>query len=549
MSLTALQAIHRRGIGIVVFAETEVFERTDRHHPVDGVVEFLPRLQANLFGTRTVGFGKQSLDVLLLVVRQRQADHVDVVLLDRPHHGCAPAAADIEQRHAGLQTQLAECQVDLGRLRLFERHVVTLEVRAAIDLVAVLPEPDEVEFELNLNEVRIDVYRSSGSGGQSVNTTDSAVRVTHVPTGIVVAMQDEKSQLQNKTKALRVLRARLYELERERQQAEQAAERRSQIGSGQRAEKIRTYNFPENRLTDHRVHLTVHRLDKILEGELDEFTEALARDSLGVTLGDALAAATARLAEAGIESARLEAELLLARACDDCARALLYAELHRELSPEQEAACDANVRRRVQREPLAYVLGEWGFRRLTLKTDRRALIPRPETEIVVERALEHIRDEPDPDVLDVGTGTGAIALAIADEHDGARITAIDASPEALALAAENRELTGVNGRVQLVEHDLVVSNPPYVDPDELATLQPEVRDWEPRIALVARGATEAVARAATEALRPGGWLVLETAAGTGERIRGLLDELGYERVTITPDLAGRDRVVEGKWKG
>ena len=278
-----------------------------------------------------------------------------------------------------------------------------------------------------------------------------------------------------------------------------------------------------------------------------------------MTLGGALAAATARLAEAGIESARLEAELLLARACDDCARALLYAELDRDLTPEQEAAFDANVRRRVQREPLAYVLGEWGFRRLTLRTDRRALIPRPETEIVVERALEHIREQPDPDVLDVGTGTGAIALAIADEHAGARITAIDVSPDALALAEENRELTGVNGRVRLVEQDLtsglgrarfdlVVSNPPYVEPDELATLQPEVRDWEPCIALVSRGSTEAVARAATEALRPGGWLVLETAAGTGERIRGLLDELGYERVTITPDLAGRDRVVEGKWK-
>ena len=278
-----------------------------------------------------------------------------------------------------------------------------------------------------------------------------------------------------------------------------------------------------------------------------------------MTIGDALAAATARLAEAGIESARLEAELLLARACDDCARALLYAELDRELTPEQEAAFEANVVRRVQREPLAYILGEWGFRRLTLKTDQRALIPRPETEIVVERALEHIRDEADPDVLDVGTGTGAIALAIADEHEGARITAIDASPDALALAQENRDLTGVNGRVQLVEHDLtvglgeaqfdlVVSNPPYVEPEELETLQPEVRDWEPHVALVASGATEAVARAATEALRPGGWLVLETAAGTGERIRNLLQELGYERVTITPDLAGRDRVVEGKWK-
>src|SRR2546422_184804 len=144
--------------------------------------------------------------------------------------------------------------------------------------VAVMPEAEEVEVEMDPNDLKIDVYRSTGPGGQSVNTTDSAVRVTHVPTGIVVAMQDEKSQLQNKTKALRVLRARLYELERERQQAEQAAERRSQIGSGQRAEKIRTYNFPENRLTDHRVHLTVHRLDKILEGELDEFTEALAAE-------------------------------------------------------------------------------------------------------------------------------------------------------------------------------------------------------------------------------------------------------------------------------
>jgi peptide chain release factor 1 len=144
--------------------------------------------------------------------------------------------------------------------------------------VAVMPEAEEVEVELDPNDLKIDVYRSTGPGGQSVNTTDSAVRVTHQPTGIVVAMQDEKSQLQNKTKALRVLRARLYELERERQQAEQAAARRSQIGSGERAEKVRTYNFPENRLTDHRVHLTVHRLDKILEGELDEFTDSLAAE-------------------------------------------------------------------------------------------------------------------------------------------------------------------------------------------------------------------------------------------------------------------------------
>ena len=141
--------------------------------------------------------------------------------------------------------------------------------------VAVMPEADEVEVEIDQNDLKIDVYRSTGPGGQSVNTTDSAVRVTHLPTGITVAMQDEKSQLQNKTKALRVLRARLLEAERKRQEEELSATRRSQIGGGERSEKIRTYNFPENRVTDHRIKLTLHRLDAVLAGELDEFTEAL----------------------------------------------------------------------------------------------------------------------------------------------------------------------------------------------------------------------------------------------------------------------------------
>jgi peptide chain release factor 1 len=144
--------------------------------------------------------------------------------------------------------------------------------------VAVLPEAEEVEVKVDQNELQIDVYRSSGPGGQSVNTTDSAVRITHKPTGIVVSMQDEKSQLQNKERAMRVLRARLYERELAEQQAQIASERKAQVGSGERSEKIRTYNFPQGRVTDHRVKVTSHNLDAVLAGELGEFTEALAAE-------------------------------------------------------------------------------------------------------------------------------------------------------------------------------------------------------------------------------------------------------------------------------
>jgi peptide chain release factor 1 len=141
--------------------------------------------------------------------------------------------------------------------------------------VAVLPEADEVEVEINPNDLRIDVFRSSGPGGQSVNTTDSAVRVTHLPTGMVVTCQDEKSQHKNKAKAIKVLRARLLDKLTEEQQSEISEERKSQVGSGDRSERVRTYNFPQNRVTDHRIGLTLYHLDRVLEGDLDELSDGL----------------------------------------------------------------------------------------------------------------------------------------------------------------------------------------------------------------------------------------------------------------------------------
>ena len=144
--------------------------------------------------------------------------------------------------------------------------------------VAVMPEAEEVDVHVDEKDLRIDVFRASGPGGQSVNTTDSAVRITHIPTGIVVSQQDEKSQHKNKAKAMRVLRARLYEVERAAKDAERAEVRRSQVGSGDRSERIRTYNFPERRVTDHRINLTLHQLDKMLDGDLDEVVDALLMD-------------------------------------------------------------------------------------------------------------------------------------------------------------------------------------------------------------------------------------------------------------------------------
>jgi release factor glutamine methyltransferase len=184
-------------------------------------------------------------------------------------------------------------------------------------------------------------------------------------------------------------------------------------------------------------------------------------------------------------------------------------------------------------------------------------VPRPETEVVVDRCLSLLAGSSAPRVLDVGSGSGAIALAIADEHAGAHVDALDSSTEALALAQENLARTALGDRVRVLDrdleaglptgpYDLVVANPPYVPADEIERLAPEVRDWEPREAIADAGQSEAVARAAQDVLRTGGWLVLETHWTGARRVADRLTTLGFRGVTISRDLTGRERVVEGR---
>jgi release factor glutamine methyltransferase len=262
-----------------------------------------------------------------------------------------------------------------------------------------------------------------------------------------------------------------------------------------------------------------------------------------VTAAAALRLAAERLAAAGVDTPEVDAEILVAHLLG-----LSRSGVHVARDAEVPDGFGELLERRRRREPLAYVLGEWGFRRLMLKTDSRALVPRPETEVLVERALALLRDQAQQRVLDLGTGTGAIALAIADEHPGARVTAVDSSPAALALARENANALGLSvelrpGGIEIAAEgwDLVVSNPPYVRPDEWETLQPEIREWEPRAALVGEGMHEEIGRRANTRL-----LALEVGDGQATEVAGALRSLGYSAVTITRDLAGKERVVEGR---
>ena len=403
-----------------------------------------------------------------------------------------------------------------------------------------------------------------------MNTTDSAVRITHVPTGFVVTMQDERSQLQNRTRAMQVLRARLFELAERERDAELSAERRSQVGGGGRSEKIRTYNYKENRVTDHRIGFTIYRLADVLAGDLDDVVDALAADERarqlaerrdgvtghGVTWRELWPRPTATVGERTEARWLCEVATSASTATSSCT---CSTSRRRE---RMVAHLDAMVAALPTGEPLQYVLGRWCFRHLDLAVDRRVLIPRPETELVAGAAIELARAlAAAVTVADLGTGSGRSGCR---SRPSCRSTA---PPCGSPMPAPTRSTSpgrtspaSAAGPQRAGRRGLVVRRAAGRRALRRHRVQPAVRrrrfdrtrrrrsvDWEPPEALFAGpdGLDDigTIVATPTHRLVPGGWPILEDRAGQGAAVRDRLAERGFTAVEIRRDLADRDRIA------
>ncbi len=443
--------------------------------------------------------------------------------------------------------------------------------------VLVFPEVDAPEeVQIDPNDLKIDVFRSSGPGGQSVNTTDSAVRITHLPSGIVVSMQNEKSQLQNREAGMRVLRARLLAAQQEAAEAEASAARRSQVRTVDRSERIRTYNYPENRIADHRTGYKAYNLDAVLDGALEpivalrhrggrggsaEGAHRVTAAALAGSLAERVRDAAAVLAAAGVPSPRSDAETLMAHVLG-LERGVFGVRMlvGDHVPPDAALRFDRMVQRRAAREPLQHITGMAAFRTLSLRVGPGVFVPRPETESVVQIAIDALRASasPEPFAVDLGTGSGAIALAMGAEVPNARVIGVEREPLTYVWARENLAWTGVPN-VRMVcddlasalpgEHgtaDVVISNPPYI-PDAAIPRDVEVRRFDPPAALYGGedglDPMRAVVATAARLLHPGGLLVVEHGELQGAEVRALLPAADWAGAATHQDLTRRDRTT------
>jgi len=438
-------------------------------------------------------------------------------------------------------------------------------VHTSAATVAVLPEAEEVDVKIEDKDLRIDVFRSSGPGGQSVNTTDSAVRITHIPTGIVVSQQDEKSQIRNKEKGLKILRSRIYELERQKKEDERSKDRKSKIGTGDRSERIRTYNFPQGRITDHRINFTLHKLEEFMEGEIfDEMIENLNLQAQAEKLNNLnwmniqtlLNQAIKTLDNSSNTSSKLDSEILLSKIIKKN-RKYLILNSNEELKKENIKSFDYLVKRRKKGEPIAYLINKKEFWKQNFYINQNVLIPRPDTEILVEETLKLFNVNSKLNMLDIGTGSGCILLSILKERRNFFGTGIDISKKAINVARFNAKMHQLSNRVKFYnsdvdkfligKYDLVVSNPPYIKRQDLKYLEVDVKGFEPKLALDGgkdgfSKITKVISKTST-LLKRNGRFILEIGFGQKKKILSILKQNNFFINKVVKDYGKNDRCV------